>query len=38
MSNSRGRNASLKKVKSKVLDVDERLIRESAKIVSHMDP
>jgi hypothetical protein len=38
MSNSTGRNGSIKKGKSKVLDGYERLIRESAKVVSHMDP
>jgi hypothetical protein len=38
MSNSTGRNASLKKGKSKVMDGYEKLIRESAKVVSHMDP
>ena len=38
MSNSTGRNSSIKKGKSKVLDGYERLIRESAKVESHMDP
>ena len=38
LSNSKKRQSTSTKVRSKAIDEDERLIKESAKVVSHLDP